>query len=1360
MKSSIDGLTAWANVRLASKNCQAENILKDIMEGQRMKALLECITGSTSKRLDTLDGYGYFMYLNEQYFLCCTIQNRLTFNQKVIRVDWFVDALRASNKLPSKLKVDSKFFAMHSSDHVFPVLWTLVEHDVSLLRDLSSIYIKQPNPQVTIAEPFRLGPACHVKTDQPKLFYLTVGGESLINPLRKRVPPAQRPTAQDSLIELTHLILKSTPEGKRLQFNDISDLTDTRILCALVNTIIPGTFTSEVLLNDRWTINLALNCLSKIFRVLSPVDSETLTEAKELGSFPFIAYFLLCSYQFVQTRAVIRRLEQIEREEKDIQKMTTTGSREEKLAKLKDEREWILSVYDMELCSDWLKHAAQVQSEMRMKMTIMMKQRFDVVVVPRPMTINELVDSLFINLALTSQNGFYQSANKEKLWPKRRMVVRDKDTGEFYDDFSGSPSCQGSIRHMLGLSPSGVEDVKASDYAQFELYFESTSRNKILKAGSCFLYQVFPGSTLQCQRLTLQAAKKGDLTTIQKLVVFFRRNKDFVNSKDPPTGNTALHLASRYGHFDLAQYLLENGASVNCLNSSGCTPPLFCAVDGLHKSLCHLLLEWGADLRVRNNANMAAPDLVRNDDLRSFLEEKFSEYRELTTKALARNVAFFEQYLRTHCREGGGTASLRSRSIKGNTLLHQAVIVGSMEGVKLLLSEHVPVNITNHLGATPLHLARRIDIVQHLVECGGDVNVEDDDGNTPLHCICSDQESADHALKCIPFMVRHLCGVGHSDWGLGVGHSDWGLGAGHSGWGLGVGHSDWGLGVGHSDWGLVVGHSDWGLVVGHSDWGLGAGHSDWGLGVGHSDWGLGVGHSDWGLGVGHSDWGLGVGHSDWGLGAGHSDWGLGVWHSDWGLGVGHSGWGLGVGHSDWGLGVGHSDWGLGVGHSDWGLGVGHSDWGLGAGHSDWGLGAGHSDWGAGHSGWGLGVGHSDWGLGVGHSGWGLGVGHSDWGLGVGHSDWGLGAGHSGWGLGAGHSDWGLGAGQSDWGLGVGHSGWGLGVGHSDWGLGVGHSDWGLGAGHSDWGLGVGHSGWGLGVGHSGWGLGAGHSGWGLGVGHSGWGLGVGHSGWGLGVEKGCFLDTPNSQKQLPIHYAASCGLMAVIQSLMACDEGKGMMETLKHWQSEVMMSSYQRLPVHALFQVEPPPSLPYLALVNDHQECAEWLVESGFVMSGGEADDLLLMILKGPPEKCLDPIHAFQFLLKQGADPNAEYADGNRPLHLSSSLLMLPEITGLLLEAGADLNARNKQGFTPLFVACQVNNPYVANQLIVRGADYKCKDSSGMCALDYILDYEEWMDCSHFNDDMRARLKAYSLKQAKELVHSITVSLQRSEFRT
>ena len=32
-------------------------------------------------------------------------------------------------------------------------------------------------------------------------------------------------------------------------------------------------------------------------------------------------------------------------------------------------------------------------------------------------------------------------------------------------------------------------------------------------------------------------------------VLFFKGDKDFVNSRDHETGNTALHLASRHGHF-------------------------------------------------------------------------------------------------------------------------------------------------------------------------------------------------------------------------------------------------------------------------------------------------------------------------------------------------------------------------------------------------------------------------------------------------------------------------------------------------------------------------------------------------------------------------------------------------------------------------------------------------------------------------------------------------------------------------------------------------------------------------------------------------------------------------------------------
>jgi hypothetical protein len=47
----------------------------------------------------------------------------------------------------------------------------------------------------------------------------------------------------------------------------------------------------------------------------------------------------------------------------------------------------------------------------------------------RPMTINQLIESMVINLSLTGGNGFYHSEGKESLWTGRKVVVRDKETG-------------------------------------------------------------------------------------------------------------------------------------------------------------------------------------------------------------------------------------------------------------------------------------------------------------------------------------------------------------------------------------------------------------------------------------------------------------------------------------------------------------------------------------------------------------------------------------------------------------------------------------------------------------------------------------------------------------------------------------------------------------------------------------------------------------------------------------------------------------------------------------------------------------------------------------------------------------------
>ena len=74
-------------------------------------------------------------------------------------------------------------------------------------------------------------------------------------------------------------------------------------------------------------------------------------------------------------------------------------------------------------------------------------------------------------------------------------------------------------------------------------------------------------------------------------------------------------------------------------------------------------------------------------------------------------------------------------------------------------------------------------------------------------------------------------------------------------------------------------------------------------------------------------------------------------------------------------------------------------------------------------------------------------------------------------------------------------------------------------------------------------------------------------------------------------------------------------------------------------------------------------------------------------------------LLEQGAPPDPPAArSGNRALHLAVAMAD-PEVVQLLLDAGADPNARNRDGETPLIWAAQGGRGDVATLLLDRGAD-------------------------------------------------------------
>lgn len=66
-----------------------------------------------------------------------------------------------------------------------------------------------------------------------------------------------------------------------------------------------------------------------------------------------------------------------------------------------------------------------------------------------------------------------------------------------------------------------------------------------------------------------------------------------------------------------------------------------------------------------------------------------------------------------------------------------------------------------------------------------------------------------------------------------------------------------------------------------------------------------------------------------------------------------------------------------------------------------------------------------------------------------------------------------------------------------------------------------------------------------------------------------------------------------------------------------------------------------------------------------------------------------------------------------------PEVCEVLVQAGAKLNARDKDGWTPLiFAAAFSQSPAILEALLSAGADPKARDLDGKTALDHAKENE------------------------------------------
>ncbi len=221
-------------------------------------------------------------------------------------------------------------------------------------------------------------------------------------------------------------------------------------------------------------------------------------------------------------------------------------------------------------------------------------------------------------------------------------------------------------------------------------------------------------------------------------------------------GKTPLHVASKKGHVEVARFLVVHGANPTALDGNGSTPLHVASKKG-QVEVARFLVVHGANSTARTN-NGETPLHVASIHGHVELVQLLVEHgADPTTTTLDGRTPLHDASTFGHVEvarflaEHGVNAT--ARTCDGRTPLHLASSYGYMEVARILVEHRADPTAQANDGQSPLHVASsygNVELTRILVEHGADVTAQDSDGWTPLHCA-----SSCGAVEVARFLVEH-----------------------------------------------------------------------------------------------------------------------------------------------------------------------------------------------------------------------------------------------------------------------------------------------------------------------------------------------------------------------------------------------------------------------------------------------------------------------------------------------------------------------------------------------------------------------------------------------------------------------------